>query len=93
MGLFSLRGGIEGLAFFRYEKTRKRGAFLRCMDRAFSHGGAFLISGMRDGVCGQTFYPQAVCDGSQRSMVRKGDGGEPPLCPLAFFSCFEYDKE
>ena len=22
-----------------------------------------------------------------------GDGGEPPLCPLAFFSCFEYDKE
>ncbi len=25
MGLFSLRGGIEGLTFFRYEKTRKRG--------------------------------------------------------------------
>lgn len=21
------------------------------------------------------------------------DGGEPPALPLAFFSCFEYDKE
>lgn len=50
MGLFSLRGGIEGLTFFRYEKTRKRGAFLRCMNRAFSYDCAFLISGMRGGV-------------------------------------------
>lgn len=83
MGLFSLRGGIEGLTFFRYEKTRKRGAFLRRMDRAFSHGCAFLISGMRGGVCGQTFYPRGF-----RAM-----GESLPPCPLAFFSCFEYDKE